>query len=98
MTAQALATHQAHVRLLRGTTDQTAGGDPRPRVERIVVPRQPQQALRSAARSEAQLSADHVATAMAARSGALARVLASMAAASAQLEQVLAQSNRGGGR
>ncbi len=98
VTTQALATHQAHVRLLRGTTEQRAGGDPRPQVERTVVPRQPQQALTSAARSEAQLSADHAATAMAARSGALARVLASMAAASAQLEQVLARSNQGSGR
>lgn len=90
VTAQALATHQAHVRLLRGTTDQGAGRDPRPLVDRVAVPRQPQQALAALVRSEARLSGDHVATAMAARSGALARVVASMAAASAQLEQALA--------
>ncbi len=93
VTDQALATHQAHVRLLRGTTGQGTGDDPRPMEEPVAVPRQPQQALTYAARGEARLSAEHVTTAVAARSGALARVVASMAAASAQLEQLLAQAS-----
>ena len=77
------------MRLLRGTTGEAAT---RPS-ERTRVPGRPQQALTALTRLESQVSAGHVSTAMAAGSGALARVVASMAAASAQLEQALAQAS-----
>lgn len=95
-TRSALVTHQAHVRLLRGTGPRSTNRT-RPFIELPAVPRRPEPALAVLVQSEARLSADHVTTAMAARSGALARVVASMAAASAQLEQVLAQASPGAG-
>ncbi|QIK66943.1 hypothetical protein G7072_11845 [Nocardioides sp. HDW12B] len=85
-TESALATHRAHVRLLQGTTDKA----PTRPSERRPVPGRPPQALAALVQLEAQVSSGHVSTALAARSGALARVVASMAAASAQLEQTLA--------
>lgn len=93
VTDSALATHREHVRLLRGTTDEA----PTRPSERRPVAARPPQALAALVQLEAQVSSGHVSTAMAARSGALARVLASMAAASAQLEQVLAQASPGAG-
>lgn len=97
VTGPALAAHQAHVRLLRGTSDVAPGRGGFPMIQRAAVPRQPQQALAVLAREEARLSRQLADLALDARSGALARVLASMAAASAQLEQVLAQASRGAG-
>ncbi len=85
VTASALATHRTHVQLLRGTT----GKAPTRPSGRRPVPGRPPQALAALVQLEARVSSGHVATAMAARSGALARVVASMAAASAQLEQTL---------
>lgn len=95
-TTPVLVTHQTHARLLRGTSPRSTDRD-RPFIELPAVPRRPQQALAALVLFEKRLSADHVATAMAARSGALARVVASMAAAAAQLEQVLAQASPGSG-
>ena len=92
-TDSALATHREHVRLLRGTTDQA----PTRPSERRPVPGRPPQALAALVQLEAQVSSGHVSTALAARSGALARVVASMAAASAQLEQILVQASPGPG-
>jgi hypothetical protein len=93
VTDQALLTHRSHVALLRGTVDGTASGPAQP----TRVPGRPAEALRALARLEAQLSEDHVTTAMAARSGALARVVASLAVAAAQLEQVLTRDAPAGG-
>lgn len=86
-TAAALAAHRAHVRLLRGASDGGASG----RVTRARVPARQDAALAALARAERTLAASHVATAMEARSGALARAVASMSASSAQLQQVLTQ-------
>lgn len=81
----ARSTHRAHVRLLReavppGTPSPTATRTGRPGQ----VPGRPAPALAALARAERRLSAAGERNAVRARSGAFARVLASMAAASAQ--------------
>lgn len=88
VTAQGLATHVEHVRLLRGTLEEPRSGPS----EAVRVPGRPRVALQALTRLEAGLSARHVSAAMAASSGALARVVASMAVAAAQLEQLLGES------
>ena len=93
LTDQALRTHRSHVALLRGTVDGTASGPAEP----TRVPGRPSEALRALVRLEARLFEGHVSTAMAARSGALARVVASLAVAAAQLEQVLTRDAPAGG-
>jgi hypothetical protein len=97
VTEEALAAHRAHVVLLSGTI--SSDGPPGVRGRRTGRPiaGRPAEALAALSRLEGQVAAEHVRLAMAARSGALARVLASMAAASAQLELVLAQASPGAG-
>ena len=88
--AGATALHSAHVDLLTGAVDD--GDEPAeetPSPGR--VPADPAAALAQIVRSEQALSANHVGTAMKARSGVLARVLASMSAAAAQQAVVLGE-------
>lgn len=80
--AGARSAHRAHVRLLRRAVPD---GTPARAPERPGrVPRRPGPALAAVARAEGRLSAAGERDALRARSGAFARVLASMAAASAQ--------------
>ena len=92
-TIEALRIHRDHVGLLRGTADDDTAGPAEP----TRVPGAPAQALRSLVRLEGEVSAGHVSTAMGARSGSLARVVASMSVAAAQLQQELAREAAAGG-
>jgi hypothetical protein len=79
----ARAAHHAHVQLLRGAVPAgTSGGGLVRRTPR--VPAEGIAALRALARAEGDLAASGRRSALAADSGAFARVLASMAAAAAQ--------------
>ena len=82
--AGARSAHAAHVRLLaRAVPDHaSAPATPLPAAPQVPVGRVA--ALQAVARAESTLGARHAREAVAARSGAFARVLASMAAASAQ--------------
>jgi hypothetical protein len=93
VTDEALRIHRTHVRLLRGAGDGGPGGPAEP----TRVPGGPTQALRALVRMEGAVSSGHVSTAMAASSGSLARVVAAMSVASAQLEQLLSQEASAGG-
>ena len=87
----ARSTHRAHVRLLlRAVPDGTGSRAPAATVRPTRVPRRPGPALAALARAESRLSAAGERNAVRARSGAFARVLASMAAASAQQADRLA--------
>jgi hypothetical protein len=82
------ATHHAHVELLaRAVADHTASPTPKPTGDgdpRHAVPRGSDAALAALARQEVRLAELGRQSALAARSGAFARVLASAAAAAAQ--------------
>jgi hypothetical protein len=83
--AGARSTHRAHVRLLlRAVPDGTPARATAREVRPSRVPRRPGPALAALARAESRLSTAGQDNAVRARSGAFARVLASMAAASAQ--------------
>jgi hypothetical protein len=89
--AGALSAHTTHVRLLRTAVPAhgSASASPTPTpVPPVPVGRQP--ALVALAGSETALTQSHARDAVAARSGPLARVLASLAAASAQQASYLA--------
>jgi hypothetical protein len=92
--APALQIHRAHVELLTGATD---GGAlvpaPRPAVSGPLA-----DLLGRLVRSERSLVERHTATAVAARSGTLARVLAGMAAAAAQQAVLLEELRSSRGR
>lgn len=77
--------HRAHVELLAQADD--VGPDGTGEAGR--VPGAPSDAVAQLVRLERSLSAQHVTTAMASRSGVLARVVASMSAAAAQQAVVL---------
>lgn len=93
VTAEALRIHRNHVRLLRGAVDAAASAPPGP----TRVPGRPVAAVRALVRLERETADAHVSTAMAARSGSLARVVATLSVAAAQLEQVLAGDAAPGG-
>jgi hypothetical protein len=89
--AGARATHRAHVRLLRAgvpastpTASPSASGSPSTTATAAPVPRTAPSALLDLAAAEEHLGRSVGQDALAARSGAFARVLASMAAAAAQ--------------
>ena len=87
--------HSAHVDLLGGALED---GHRSPRRDRS-VPGRPRQALDEVRRAERGLATSHAATAMAARSGTFARLMAGLSAAAAQQEVALAQASgpsRGG--
>ncbi len=79
--APTLRVHIDHVELLRGAAD--LSGDPVPPPD-PVVGGPPRAMLARTARAERALVGQHTTAAVAARSGAFARVLAGMAAAAAQ--------------
>lgn len=89
--AATAAVHEAHVELLRRAADDDPGeadgndaAEPRPR-----VPAAPATAVAELIRLERSLAAEHVETAMASRSGVLARLVAALSAAAAQQAVVL---------
>jgi hypothetical protein len=85
--AGAAAVHRSHVQLLAKALDgDDAAVDPAP-----AVPGSPARALRDVRAGERRLAGDHTRTAMAARSGTFAQLLAAMAAAAAQQDRVLGQ-------
>jgi hypothetical protein len=81
--ADARTAHRAHVRLLVKAVP--PGAAPTRTRRRPVVPRSPTAAIAAVARAEDRLAATGRRSALAAESGAFARVLGSMAAAAAQL-------------
>lgn len=87
-TVTAMHVHQEHVTLLEKAVDQAAG-QRRGSGQGTRVPGRPEPALEALVLLEANTSAQHIATALAAHSGAFARVMASMSAAAAQLEESL---------
>jgi hypothetical protein len=92
--APALRVHQAHVRLLTDATDLRPTEVPFPeRVAPGALPR----LLDRLVNAERSLVEQHTATAVAARSGTLARVLAGMAAAAAQQAVVVDALRASGG-
>ena len=102
--APARAAHRAHVRLLTDATpDQSTGTtspSPSPGVTAPPgpsVPTRPAAALRALAGHEHTLGALDQRSALAARSGAFARVLGSMSASAAQQSAVLALASRTAG-
>ena len=82
----ALAVHQAHVKLLSGAVADPGPGE----TGRAAVPTDPAKAAATLVQLESGLADQHVSTAMACRSGNLARVVAVMSAAAAQQAVVLA--------
>ena len=86
----AVEVHRAHVELLARTDDVTAGPGPDGTSGAGRVPGAPSDAVAQLVRLERSLATKHVTTAMASRSGVLARVVASMSAAAAQQAVVLA--------
>ena len=85
--AATVEVHEAHVELL-ARADQTSDA-PAPRTTVQRVPPDPSAAVDQLVRLERSLAAKHVETAMAFRSGVLARVVATMSAAASQQAVVL---------
>ena len=83
--AEAVHVHQAHVE----TADRDGAGARRRPTKELPVPHTPVGALAALVQAEQTLQKAHVASAMSADSGAFARVLAGMAAASAQQAVVI---------
>jgi hypothetical protein len=91
--AEAAKVHRSHVQLLAKALD----GDDATVDQPAAVPGSPARALRDVRAGERRLAGDHTRTAMAARSGPFARLLAVMAAAAAQQDRVLGQAALKGG-
>lgn len=83
------AAHRSHVDLLRSAVEDAGSQSASPTPPATRLPRDPGGAVAALVRLERKLAADHVDTAMACRSGVLARVVASMSAAAAQQAVVI---------